>query len=522
MKKFRYMKKQYFFLFLLVFITSCGSGGGGSQGSETYSISGAAQKGPYLIKSTVLINELTNDGQGTNNTIVAETSDSLGNFTFQTSKPGPVRIVIDGHHLNELTGSQSSGKLTLHAIYKVAPNNSKKAFVNILTHLISGRVIHLMSNGQDTEEAINTAEAELLSALDILLPTSGISSFTNLNLLESESVNMGNAFLLALSAIVYRDAFNKASLEETSIDAKLAYFLNTFSSDFSTDGDIDNQSLINGLILAESQIDPDLIKNNLEQWSLNFPEIIMDIPDMNFFIDSDNDGTVNIDDDTPYVEIPNTAPVANAGADQDVSEGDEVTLDGSGSSDDDGDNLIYRWFMTGSPEENTATLSDTTVMNPTFMADIQGEYTFELDVFDGRDWSAKDSVTIRANPPITIVAQPITYSVVDSTLTTTWSDTYFSIILIDGARTPLNDVELTIDIMYNEPDISGVAQLYSGDSQSGYTAVNPPITVFTNEVGTYNLRADFSHGDGLVYSGNISVTTAGLPPETISFSVSAN
>ena len=40
---------------------------------------------------------------------------------------------------------------------------------------------------------------------------------------------------------------------------------------------------------------------------------------------------------------PNLAPVANAGPDQTVATGATVTLDGSASSDADGDALVFSW-----------------------------------------------------------------------------------------------------------------------------------------------------------------------------------
>ena len=93
----------------------------------------------------------------------------------------------------------------------------------------------------------------------------------------------------------------------------------------------------------------------------------------------------------------NRLPVANAGPDQNVSTGSLVTLDGSGSSDPDGDPLAYSWSFTSMPDGSSATLPDPTIVNPTFTADIDGVYVISLVVDDGKEDST-DTVTVTAKP----------------------------------------------------------------------------------------------------------------------------
>jgi hypothetical protein len=109
----------------------------------------------------------------------------------------------------------------------------------------------------------------------------------------------------------------------------------------------------------------------------------------------------------------NTAPVASAGPDRIVSIGSTVTLDGSASSDADEDTLTYSWTLTSTPAGSSATLSDSTVVNPTFTADESGSYTGSLVVNDGTYDSSADTVTITAvllNMPVPDTGQTTSYT----------------------------------------------------------------------------------------------------------------
>ena len=92
----------------------------------------------------------------------------------------------------------------------------------------------------------------------------------------------------------------------------------------------------------------------------------------------------------------NAAPVANAGPAQSVVIG-AVILDGSGSSDANGDPLRYSWAFTSKPDGSSAALASATVVHPTFTADLAGDYVLNLVVNDGTVNSAAATVTIAAS-----------------------------------------------------------------------------------------------------------------------------
>lgn len=109
----------------------------------------------------------------------------------------------------------------------------------------------------------------------------------------------------------------------------------------------------------------------------------------------------------------NTAPTADAGADQTVVELGVVSLDGSASADLDGDILTFAWSQTAGPD---APLSDATAEQPTFTAPDVGAPTvlsYQLTVDDGTD-SSMDSVdmTVQEGLSQVTVAGAVSYEFV--------------------------------------------------------------------------------------------------------------
>lgn len=92
----------------------------------------------------------------------------------------------------------------------------------------------------------------------------------------------------------------------------------------------------------------------------------------------------------------NRQPTANAGSDRAVQVGAQVVLDGSGSTDPDGDALAYSWTLVTRPAGSSAALSGANTVQPTFTADVAGRYDVRLIVNDGKVDSAPDTVSITA------------------------------------------------------------------------------------------------------------------------------
>jgi RHS repeat-associated protein/uncharacterized repeat protein (TIGR01451 family) len=118
-----------------------------------------------------------------------------------------------------------------------------------------------------------------------------------------------------------------------------------------------------------------------------------------------NDGALDSVADSVEIDTSNSRPVAEAGPDQTVTVGDVVQLDGSASTDADGDALAYRWSLTTRPDGSAAAFDDPAAARPTFVADVAGLYVAQLIVSDGTEDSAPDTVAMTAaatpnQPPV--------------------------------------------------------------------------------------------------------------------------
>jgi len=98
----------------------------------------------------------------------------------------------------------------------------------------------------------------------------------------------------------------------------------------------------------------------------------------------------------PPAPLPNAAPTVRAGANQTVLAGSTVQLDGTASTDPDGNPLSYRWTLLARPTGSTAQLAAAASARPSFVADLTGSYTAALVVNDGTLDSTAGLVTITA------------------------------------------------------------------------------------------------------------------------------
>lgn len=103
-------------------------------------------------------------------------------------------------------------------------------------------------------------------------------------------------------------------------------------------------------------------------------------------------------DEEPTGDPDNTAPNANAGPDGRARTSDTVLLDGSRSTDPDGDGLSFAWTLVKKPAASRTRMVNESSEDAQFWADVDGEYLVTLTVTDG-DLEASDDATWTIETP---------------------------------------------------------------------------------------------------------------------------
>jgi hypothetical protein len=184
-----------------------------------------------------------------------------------------------------------------------------------------------------------------------------------------------------------------------------------------------------------------------------------------------------------YVEQVNHAPVASAGSPQTVRPESIVTLDGTGSSDPDGDLLMYQWAQVEGPYVQ---LSNATTAQPTFQAPhVLGtiQLIFSLTVSD-RDLTSPQAlvvITVKNSPPLCELARPDIVSL--------WPPNHrlVQVSIVDVTDPDDTNLMLTVTLVTQDEPVNG-----TGDGDTN------PDAILQNDKLLLRAERD-GQGDGRVY-----------------------
>lgn len=195
-----------------------------------------------------------------------------------------------------------------------------------------------------------------------------------------------------------------------------------------------------------------------------------------------NNGSLNSAPSTVTVGTGCSQPVANPGANQSVSVGASVSLNGSASADGCHNSLSYAWSFTSRPAGSSAVLSGANSVSPVFNADAAGTFVVQLIVNNG-----------------TTASVPATVAIVASSTSNSGSGIVVpsSVSVAPGTQTPF-----TLSLGTPAPSGGVFISLTSSDTS---TAAIAPANVFIPEGSSAPSRAPVLTG---VSAGSATVTAS--------------
>jgi|GEM_PF-749271 len=226
-------------------------------------------------------------------------------------------------------------------------------------------------------------------------------------------------------------------------------------------------------------------------------------------VDNDCDGTVENTPPVAVAELTNTDTVLTC---------ETVFLDGTGSSDPDGDPILgYDWSLEGAPAGSilaTADIEDASDPSPMFVPDEEGTFTFGLIVTDGADDSAMATLDVEVlsrgynSAPVADAGHDQSYS--DSAACTstaygyTCNDCSTVVFVLDGTSTTDADGD---DLIYSWTSPSAYASLSNEDSDvASLTVSGVPATYGTTTTESIDVDLEVRDCEGEISTDTVTIT----------------
>lgn len=265
----------------VVGLASCSESNEATGGGEVFVptvhiVKGKVEKGPLVRGSQIDMRTLDQYMVPTGNSYTTTIENNTGDFNFGSLKVNTpyAKLTADGYFFNEVDGKLSTGTIKLDAIVDLSDNSTVN--VNVLTHLKSKRINHLIANeGKTFKEANEQAQRELLAQFGLQgYATKDASKF---------SITSGDdaaGALIAVSSLILSDRS----------EAEIVEYLSLLSNEFSTTGtfsDTTKEKLKSTRNYLNGRLD--VIATNIKE---RYKELGYEVgvKDLASFFDWDNDG----------------------------------------------------------------------------------------------------------------------------------------------------------------------------------------------------------------------------------------
>ncbi|MEM6559786.1 MAG: thrombospondin type 3 repeat-containing protein [Myxococcota bacterium] len=278
---------------LLAFSLCCSCGETEPDGDRAQiELTGAAEKGPFLLGSTITVSPIDDSANLTGEVFTTQTEDDTGRFSVRLPRQNAVALSGSGFYYNEVLGQLSAAPIVLRGLAMADGTRQSPVFVNVLTHLTYNRALTLIGEGQSPSSAASASEAELYETLGIGTPPNQPAN--EISLLGNGDSASG--YLLAVSAVLLQAATDSGP---ESVDATLQELLNSVATDFGEDGEI-SSGTAEQFSASERRLDVQAVSQNLRARAAAIGSDST-IPELGDVLDSDADGLPNSTDNCPFV-----------------------------------------------------------------------------------------------------------------------------------------------------------------------------------------------------------------------------
>ena len=246
----------------------------GSVSPNVFNVKGKAES--MIRGSHVEIRTLDESLTPTGNSYTATIDNDFGDFNYEALKINNsyAKLTVGGYFFNEVHGELSEGTIQLDAIVDL--NNNNTININVLTHLMSTRIRHLVTTKDQTYKQANAqAQEELLTQFGLQKYASkDISQFS------ITSGDDASGALIAITALILTDRS----------DAEIVEFLSILTNEFGAEGAFSQETkkkIQSGIGYLNERLDR--ISENLKNRYKELGKEIA-IKDLAYYFDWDNDG----------------------------------------------------------------------------------------------------------------------------------------------------------------------------------------------------------------------------------------